>query len=191
MSGDIGVGKLLKHEQGRDAIHVAVLVVKTGERLQPGERVRVADGVAFSNAHGPGIIDPFLPESVGKGKKCWMFLNPGSISSLRHDWTHPQIVERTKDEILEEDTAAAQALSARKEAAMDRLRTHAAQCGKSYDHLVETVAEALDSGSGHGGDDAQANYMNNNAKELLDDVALVLDRKPHAAPGDVYFSCTC
>lgn len=34
-------------------------------------------------------MDPYLRRDVAFGEQCWLFLYPGSITSLRHEWTHP------------------------------------------------------------------------------------------------------
>jgi hypothetical protein len=84
----------------RDAIHVAVVPVIAATRLTAGQHVSVVkkperDGLKrvepCPSINSVGVIDPFLnpvlsisPESV-----CWLFLKPGSITSLKHVWTHP------------------------------------------------------------------------------------------------------
>lgn len=99
---NLKIGQLIDADQQRDAIHVAVAPVIASERLEPGRRVRfVADStdrVEGTDA-GIGIIDPFLILPVEKGQRCWMFLNPGTITSLRHDWTHPAF--QAKGEVAE------------------------------------------------------------------------------------------
>lgn len=88
----LGLGKLITSPQQRDAVHVAVLPATAGETLNQGERVRVECGTAFSDLHqGVGIVDPFLNQTVQPGQQFWVWLTPGSIQSLRHDWSHPTL----------------------------------------------------------------------------------------------------
>lgn len=91
MNGDIGIGKLIDQERHRDAIHVAVAPVEAGEKLAPGQHVGInKDGKAtLRNATSVGIVDPFLKVNVKKGDLFYLFLYPGSIVSLRHEWVHP------------------------------------------------------------------------------------------------------
>lgn len=87
---DLGIGKLITTEQFRDAIHVAVAPVVAAERLASGWHVGLnSNGEASVSETPVGIVDPFLRDSVASGKRFWLFLYPGSITSLRHDWTHP------------------------------------------------------------------------------------------------------
>lgn len=81
----------------RDAIHIAVMPVVLGEMLFSGAMVKLEDG--FARSANPndaiGIIDPFLGPGIGydKGTRVWLFILPNTISSLRHVWEHPAIVD--------------------------------------------------------------------------------------------------
>lgn len=91
----LGLGKIITggQEMERDAIHIAVMPMKAGEKLAPAEWVTLGelDGLAYGDEEGIGIVDPYLDRSVKKGERFWLFLVPGSISSLRHVWTHDVI----------------------------------------------------------------------------------------------------
>ena len=77
----------------RDAIHVAIAPVRAGAELRPGEHVGLmADGTAsWGSKPQIGIVDPFLGEDahVSRGEWFWLFLYPQTVTSLRHEWTHP------------------------------------------------------------------------------------------------------
>lgn len=95
------LGTLIDTTQKRDAIHIAIAPVVADMILYPGQgikfRVNIESGafsldykkVYASNVDPVGIVDPFLKGAVYPGQEFWMFLMPGSITSLRHDWTHP------------------------------------------------------------------------------------------------------
>jgi hypothetical protein len=88
---NIQLGQLIEGEQFRDAIHIAVAPVTAAEGLRPGQHVGVRnDGRASTKGVALiGIVDPFLRTDVEEGQRCWLFLYPYTITSLRHDWTHP------------------------------------------------------------------------------------------------------
>jgi hypothetical protein len=74
----------------RDAVHIAVAPMVAAARLLPGQHVGLLDdGRVYANDKPIGIVDPFLTESVLPGQRFWLFLYPGTITSLRHVWTHP------------------------------------------------------------------------------------------------------
>jgi hypothetical protein len=85
------LGQLIEGDQNRDAIHIAVAPVVAGERLDPGEHVCLTPSGFAVLAQGKsiGVVDPFLRAFVGKGDKFWLFLTPGSVTGLRHEWSHP------------------------------------------------------------------------------------------------------
>lgn len=90
MSENLKLGSIIKDEQQRDAIHIAVAPIQAAEKLSPGQHVAVVGNEAWASAGTPvGVVDPYLKADVKKGQSFWLFLYPGSIRSLRHEWTHP------------------------------------------------------------------------------------------------------
>lgn len=88
-------GKLVPSDfpDERDAIHIATAAVFAETDLNPGDHVglttEAADVMGRSEIAPLGIVDPFLLEPVKKGERFWVFLYPGTIRSLRHNWSHP------------------------------------------------------------------------------------------------------
>lgn len=90
MSDTLKLGQIIREPQEKDAVHMAVAPVEAVHELRPGQAVTVQDGKAYSTTgKGVGVVDPFLECKVQPGDKFWLFLYPGSITSLRHDWMHP------------------------------------------------------------------------------------------------------
>lgn len=125
---DLQLGQIItetRYNEGgvhRDAVHIAVAPVVASERLAPGQDIGfVGDGldlVRYASPYnfGPrtaeslqyvqpiGIVDPFLRGPVFEGDRFWMWLYPNTITSLRHDWTHPAFTTPTSvPEIATED----------------------------------------------------------------------------------------
>ena len=99
------VGKLLDKPEDRDAIHVAVACVIADEQLRPGQHIGFRKGADDTETvvgwlqggkHAIGIVDPFLPHQVEKGERFWMFLYQHTITSLKHNWTHPSFGPEVK-----------------------------------------------------------------------------------------------
>lgn len=126
-------GKLLNGDAGRDAIHLAVYAVTTDERLFPGQHVgisSVVDGIKVS-AKAPaliGIVDPFLVEGVYPGQWFWLTLYPRTITSLRHEWTHPAF------DVTIVPTPAVVDPKVRSEA---WLRNYAGELNETFDDLIK------------------------------------------------------
>lgn len=106
---DLGLGKVIEGDQQRDAIHVAVCPVVASHNMRPGAHVGFVDGsrelVAYVD-NTIGVIDPFFPEGtiIKKGQRIFLFLYPGSITSLRHDWTHPAFSDCVSDAVARSET---------------------------------------------------------------------------------------
>ena len=94
-------------DRRRDAIHIAIAPVTAVQRLAPGQHVGL---VKEDNLElvGPcecniGIVDPFLVADVEPGQRFWLFLYPGTITGLRHVWTHPaftRVAAAVKEKLL-------------------------------------------------------------------------------------------
>lgn len=146
------VGKLIDGNAKRDAIHIAVAPVTTNERLSPGQPVGHSNGIASSQPPHIGIVDPFLRGAVMPGDRFFMFLNPNTITSLRHEWVHPEFPE-----------VAVVASAASKEASEAWLRRF---CESSDCPGYETVlAAAIGDHKANNGDDGY-NYSRNDGEYL-------------------------
>lgn len=104
---EITVGELLKDVPQRDAIHVAITpVVCAAEELVPGQRIGFVEKGDTEKVGSVGavigIVDPFLRSNVYLGQRFWMFLLPNAITSLRHDWTHPEFSAASSEQWLKQ-----------------------------------------------------------------------------------------
>lgn len=96
MSDKILFGAILSGDEKRDAVHVAVAPVMASDPLKPGQHVGLMAGsqtVVSADCTPIGIVDPFLRGMVQPGQWCWLFLYPQTITSLRHNWTHPAFAQ--------------------------------------------------------------------------------------------------
>lgn len=93
-SNEPKLGQLITDVVQKDAVHFALAPVVANENLKPGEHIGfIVEGntelVSKVCAQPIGIVDPFLRAPVRKGEAFWMMLYPGTITGLRHEWTHP------------------------------------------------------------------------------------------------------
>lgn len=169
------LGKLIEGEQCRDAVHIACAPMMADSRLSPGEHVGIIrEGVAGSSKDPIGIVDPFLAGPVFKGECFWLFLYPGSITSLRHDWTHPSF------------TISSTPLYSKSEA---WLRNYSDEIGISYERLMEGARGYLDNG----------NYLYDGARlegintpdEFWDHYETVTRSIVTSGDRGSFFSCSC
>lgn len=131
-----GLGyKIVSGITERDAVHVAIIPCEAGESLGPGTKVFVDrdDGGCAKRAFitpAVGVVDPFLSEVVNRGERFWLMLFPGTITSLRHEWSHPVFPIGESDEVVQESKAWLSELA-------DRSNI-------SYEELIEMAVEGED-----------------------------------------------
>jgi hypothetical protein len=133
------IGELLNGDEERDAIHVAVAPVVAGERLYPGQHIGLsAPGVAASTADKLiGVVDAFLKHPVLPGERCWMFLYPYTITSLRHRWTHPDFETAPEPEAQADNLVSFSASE-------KWLRAFAERCDITYRVLMDGAKDWLE-----------------------------------------------
>ena len=167
MTPDV-LGKLAEAHSERDAVHIAIVpVVCPIASLAPGEEVD-----KNGDPEGKplvGVVDPFL-HHVSAGERFWLLLYPGTITSLRHEWTHPAF--DGEDESW--------------------LKGFAEQCGVSYGILMEAAtdnSEDNDKCLFVGSNTAFHDVDKNEWAEFWGRFEKVTGKKAGAEWG--FFSCSC
>lgn len=97
MSNEAKLGTVPSGNEGRDAVHVAIVPAIAANGLVGGEPVRLNPGneaEACRVEDAIGVVDPFRPQdqrTVAKGSWFWLCLYPKTITGLRHVWEHPSL----------------------------------------------------------------------------------------------------
>jgi hypothetical protein len=166
------IGRLLPSTAQRDAIHIAVAPVVADQPMLPGAVIGLSlEGRAIHaspTVPTVGIVDPFLTTPVQPGDRVYCFLTPNTITSLRHEWTHPAFPDATST----------------RQASQRWLTKLAAQVGYSYEEFIA----ALETDDVVLGSDASADRL----EELRDEIA----RHYEAVYGrrlelPEFFRCSC
>lgn len=98
-ASNLGLGTILDKNSPnvrRDAVHVAVNPITATQRLRRGQRIKVVNRVetvpSKADEDYTGIVDPYLDKPVvNEGETFYLWLRPGSITSLVHSWTHKDL----------------------------------------------------------------------------------------------------
>ncbi len=102
---EIELGKRCYSDDVRDAIHVAVVPVRAGDDLMPGEHVGLdinKDARTGKGVEHIGVVDPFGRDVIEKGTWFWLMMYPGIVTDLRHNWNHPALEDETSDDGYDE-----------------------------------------------------------------------------------------
>lgn len=181
----LGLGQIITTEQHKDAVHIAVAPVVAAQRFSPGERVGLDEqGRAIKAGYSIGVVDPFLQEFVDVGERFWLYLYPGSITSLRHEWSHPAFQEAPKPTAQIEGD---------KEASEAWLREYASRHwdytpeDDRYDKMMSQIKRGE---LCYEGTDMHSLSDLEDAHELQRHASIVLGR-PVIWGEFQYFSCTC
>lgn len=94
---DVALGNKMRNNgvELRDAMYVAIIKARAGVTLEAGDFVYIQDGEAWltNRPNALGIVDPFLEKRVERGEYFLVVLMPGSVTNLRHQWSHPLLPE--------------------------------------------------------------------------------------------------
>lgn len=179
MKNEIRLGALIEGDELRDAVHIAVAPVVAYRGVMPGTAIGFVDDsdteVDALSENLIGIVDPFLTKMVKRGERFWMFLFPNSITSLRHEWTHPafeigpQVAPKTKAET--------------------RLIAFAENSGLSYQALLDGAKDYLENNE----------YLSQGGRweghslydEFWDDYEIMTGTKVGDNERGSFFSCSC
>lgn len=74
----------------KDAVHVAIVSVRAGAPIKPGQRCSINEFGEAVPGKGPGVANPFVGE-IGKGEPFWLLMNPTEVVSVSHTWEHPTV----------------------------------------------------------------------------------------------------
>lgn len=76
----------------KDAIHTAIVSVRAGCLIEPGQRCGLdANREAVPNSKGCGVADPFLRKSIMRGQSFWLILCQDEVPNVQHVWEHPSV----------------------------------------------------------------------------------------------------
>jgi len=191
------IGRIITGLQQRDAIHIAVLPVTAGEDLYCGHDVRLlSDGTAVQcePEHRLGVVDPFLMSDerehrhhgvVEKGQRFWLFLNPGTITTLRHEWVHPGVPDGDQDAVAAKDV---------RKIAETWLRDYAIRvkpyedAASAYENLMNDLRHKRLFYHGH---DMHSRSDVIDEEELIKHAQIVLGIELNFGDEDFEFSCSC
>ena len=176
MSEDLKLGQKLEAYgvEKKDAIHIALVPARAATDLKPGQHVGpVGNGLVGGGVNAVGIVDPFLREDVKKNERFWLFLYPGSIRSLRHEWTHP-LFQGDVPVVSEEEK---------------RLREFAEESYMNYEQLLEAARSYLEYGDYVIEGSRYEGWSTYNG--FWDDYEQVTQCKVPDAERGSFFSCSC
>lgn len=192
MTQELNLGKIITTRQKRDAIHIAVVPVVAAHSLSPGDKVALVPDTtdyvqAAYGASSIGVVDPFLTQMVARGQQVWLYLNPGSITSLRHDWTHPAFESFEEVKEAKPDVAASETW----------LRNFCDQADcPGFEAVMQGIQGRFDTSDYCGGsiDNEYLHFQGNDAHgsippEFWTHAEIYLGVKLQYKPS--YFSCSC
>jgi hypothetical protein len=79
----------------KDAIHVAIVAVRAGQLVQPGQRCGLNEHrEAVPNEKGVGVADPFVKGPILTGTSFWLLMAQDEVPNVQHVWELDGVVER-------------------------------------------------------------------------------------------------
>jgi hypothetical protein len=186
MTEQIKLGQIILGDANRDAIHIAIAPVVADEKLAPGQDIGFVDyGNPEKVGHSispVGIVDPFLKQMVFPSQKFFMFLYPNTVTSLRHEWTHPAFAKTEESRPV--------AVASKSE---QWLREFSERAGLAYPKFLDIIKNAVEHDESwveHGSDDARTAYYDVDDDVFWMHIENVTGLKRPEGGGSP-FSCSC
>lgn len=139
----------------KDAVHTAIVSVRAGCPIAPGQRCGLNEfNEAVPNPKGPGVADPFLKNNILTGQMFWLLLCQTEVPNVTHVWEHPNVNfdpptrEVKKNSIIEQ---------------------YAKDFGVTYEQLIQDIATVVKSNNPV---KYSGNKVEEELEELLDEIDL-------------------
>jgi hypothetical protein len=183
------LGKIVPNDSplGRDAVHIAVIPVVADDDLDPGKFVKLNNRgraePADSRREAIGIVDPFLAIGPGVGDRFWLFLFPGTITSLKHEWTHPAFPSSPPQHQQ-------QNAQPERQASAEWIKNFAEEIQQPYDSLMSAANDWVEYGEytfTHS--EAYKDVPYSRWEEFWYHYEVVTGMRPREK--DVFFTCSC
>lgn len=189
---ELHIGTILKERMERDAIHIAIASVVANELLHPGEFINFISPYDIDNvkadSDGIGIVDPYLRTSVNKGDIFWMHLLPGTITSLKHQWSHPAFDALTAKIKADHERKLAEKKKIFNDS-FEWIENWASNVGITYDEALSAAEEYLQHGNYWcEGDRFDGEHV---PDEFWDHYEVVSESKIKSSKRGSFFSCSC
>jgi hypothetical protein len=74
----------------KDAVHVAIVSVRAGQHLSPGDECTMNEHGEAIKGKGLGVVSPFVRGDVLCGQSFWLMLFSSEVTTVKHEWVHPK-----------------------------------------------------------------------------------------------------
>lgn len=77
----------------KDAIHTAIVSVRAGSLIRPGDKCKINqyNEAVACNSNSIGVADPWHNGNIIAGNIFWLIINQDEIPNVRHVWDHPSV----------------------------------------------------------------------------------------------------
>ena len=79
----------------KDAIHVAIVSVRAGQVISPGQGVKLNEyneAIPCNGRKGRlGVADPFRYSGIARGEYFWLLLSQDAVPNVKHVWEHESV----------------------------------------------------------------------------------------------------
>lgn len=191
---DLKLGEIIEADRvvERDAIHIAVIPLEAHDEIDRGAFIRLKLNGKATQCEGDesiGVADPYISDwCIEPGQKFWACLKPGSITSLRHEWTHPAFPAAALT--LDPNSIAGQVARKLGETESERyIKDEGVEIDLTFEEMLQVARDYAKNGNYHntGSNEAQLR----DAAQFWKHYEIVTGEKVPNSSKDSFFSCSC